>query len=219
MTANKSWFSPSINLYPFFKEAGPGEYMLTYYIRCEKKVPESFMVRGLKSDLEVKEDDEDTGYFPDLQDRGNSNYYRSHSGTLTDNGGWFFFESDIFEVTEESLSQDHNWWFVLGSMVNSTFTVDIDDFRIISADDYVSPYAIKDTEISYLSSDVIENAFKVTVPQKTDAPSATNTPTQTDAPTPTVTEKTDITLYVCLGIGALAVLVAVPILIIKKKKK
>ncbi len=221
MTGNKSWYSPSLNLYPFFKEAGPGEYVISYFLRCEKKVPESFMIRGLKSDMEETESDDDeiTG-FPCLIDKGQSNYFRSFPGTLTDNGGWFFFESDYIEVTEENLADEHhNWWFVLGTMVNSQFTVDIDDFKIIPVDDYVSPNAVKDTDISYLKPDVIENAFDAVIPLQTQAPSATTEPTQTEAPSNPVTEKTDITLYVCMGIGVLAVLVAVPVLVIKKKKK
>lgn len=220
MTGNKSWFSPSINLYPFFKEAGPGEYVISYYLRCDKKVPGSFMIRGLESDLDKLEDGEEPSGFPCLVDKGGDNYFRSYPGTLTDNDRWFFFESDYIEVTEENLADEHhNWWFVLGSLVNSQFTVDIDDFKIISVDDYVSPNAVKETKISYLNADVIENAFAAAAPQKTDAPSASSAPTQTEAPTPTVTEKTDITLYVCIGIGVLAVAVAVPVLVIKKKKK
>lgn len=215
MTGDKSWYSPSINLYPFFKDAGPGEYLITYYIRCEKKIPESFMVRGLKSDMEEATDDEELTGFPCLQDRGSSNYYRSFSGTVTDNGGWHYFESDIIEVTEENLSKDHNWWFVLGSMVNSTFTVDIDDFVIISAEDYESPNAIGDTKISYLTPDVIDNVLDAIIPVQTEAP------TQTQAPDVQITEpnETDITLYVCLGIGTVAVITAVPMVILKLKKK
>ena len=220
MTGNKSWFSPSINLYPFFKEAGPGEYVITYYLRCEKKVPESFMIRGLKSDMDEEANADEINGFPSLIDKGQSNYFRSFPGTLIDNGGWFFLESDYLDVTEENLEDEHhNWWFVLGTMVNSQFTVDIDDFKITPIDDYVSPNAIKETNVTYLNKDVIENAFDAVIPLKTDAPSASKAPTQTEAPTPTVTEKTDITLYVCIGIGTLAVLVAVPVLVIKKKKK
>lgn len=221
MTGNKSWFSPSINLYPFFKEAGAGEYVITFFFRCEQKTPASFKIRGLKTDMvESEGGEEEIVGFPSLIDKGGSNYFRNFSGTLTDNGGWFFFESDYLEVTEENIADEHhNWWFALADMLNSKFTIDIDDFKITPVDDYVSPNAIKETKISYLSADVIENAFAATAPQKTDAPSASKAPTQTEAPTPTVTEKTDITLYVCIGIGVLAVLVAVPVLVIKKKKK
>ena len=219
MTGDKSWYSPSINLYPFLKEAGPGEYVISYYLRCEKKIPESFMIRGLKSDMEPATDDEEVSGFPALIDKGSSNYFRSFPGTITDNGGWTYFESDYIEVTEENLANDHNWWFVLGSMVNSKFTVDIDDFKIIPVDDYVSPNAIKDTTISYLKPDVIENAFEAVIPLQTEAPSITDAPTQTTNPGNPVIEETDITLYVCLGIGVVAVLVAVPILVIKRKKK
>ncbi len=220
MTGDKSWFSPSINLYPFFKDAGPGEYVISFYLRCEKKIPESFMIRGLKSDMAPATDDEEILGFPALMDKGSSNYFRSFPGTITDNGGWTYFESDFIEVTEENIADEHhNWWFVLGSMVNSKFTVDIDDFKIVPVDDYVSPNAIKDTTISYLKPDVIDNAFEAVIPLQTQAPSATDAPTQTSDPGNPVTEETDITLYVCLGIGVVAVLVAVPVLVIKKKKK
>ena len=219
MTGNKSWFSPSINLYPFFKEAGPGEYVISYYLRCDKKVPGSFMIRGLESDLDKLEDGEEPSGFPCLVDKGGDNYFRSYPGTLTDNDRWFFFESDYIEVTEENLADEHhNWWFVLGSLVNSQFTVDIDDFKIISVDDYVSPNAVKETKISYLNADVIENAFEAVIPLQSEA--SNNTNTQPSEPIVNEIKKpTDITLYVCIGIGALAVLVAVPVLVIKKKKK
>ncbi len=220
MTGNKSWYSPSINLYPFFKEAGPGEYVITYYLRCEKKVPESFMVRGLKTDMEKSETDDEVSGFPCLIDKGQSNYFRSFPGVITDNGGWVLFESDYIEITEENIKdENHNWWFVLGTMVNVQFTVDIDDFKIFAVEDYVSPNAIKETEITYLNTGVIENAFEAVIPAQTEAPSATQAPETTPAPVTQNTEKTDITLYVCLGIGAVAILTAVPILVIKKKKQ
>lgn len=216
MTGDKSWYSPSINLYDFFKEAGAGEYVITYYIRSEQKVPESFMVRGLKSDMEEIEEDEDPTGFPGLIDRGQSNYYRSFPGTLTDNGGWFYFESDPIEVTEENLSKDHNWWFVFGTMLNKKFTIDLDDFKIFALDDYVSPYQIKDTEVSYLKSEVVENVFEAVIPLQENV---TDPPTQTQAPNGDNNGATDITLYACIGIGVLACLVAVPVLVIKKKNK
>lgn len=220
MTGNKSWFSPSINLYPFFKEAGPGEYVITFFFRCKQKTPSSFMIRGLKSDMDEEANADEINGFPSLIDKGQSNYFRSFSCTLIDNGGWFFLESDYLDVTEENLKDEHhNWWFVLGTMVNSQFTVDIDDFKITPVDDYVSPNAIKETNVTYLNKDVIENAFDAVIPLKTDAPAA-SAPAQTNEPTTTpVIEKTDVTLYVCIGIGTLAVLVAVPVLVIKKKKK
>ncbi len=217
MTGNKSWYSPCLNLYPFFKEAGPGEYIIAYYLRCEKKVPESFMIRGLKTDMDPASDDEEITGFPSLIDKGSSNYFRSFPGTVTDNGGWVYFESDIIEVTEDNIKDDHhNWWFVLGSMVNVQFTVDIDDFVIIKADDYESPNAIGDTDISYLTPDVMDNALEAIIPSVTEAPPSA---TQKPADPVTVTNETDITLYVCLGIGLVSVVAIVPMVIIKLKKK
>ena len=219
MSGDKSWYSPSINLYPFFKEAGAGEYVITFFFRSEQKTPQSFKVRGLVTDMEESEDDEITG-FPCLIDKGGSNYFRSFSGALTDNGGWFFFESDYLEVTEENIADEHhNWWFALADMVNSKFTIDIDDFKIVPVDEYVSPNAIKETNISYLKPEVLENVFEGIIPLQTDAPSVTEAPTQTTAPGGNDNGSTDITPYVCIGIGVLACLVIVPVLVIKKKKK
>lgn len=204
MSGDKSWHSPSINLYPFFKEAGAGEYILTFYIRSEAALPPTFMVRGLASDLEP-----DVDTFPALVDRGGSNYYFSYKGTTTEESGWYLFESELFEVSAQSLEKNHNWWFVLGSSPKGEFTYDIDDFRIIPADEYVSPNEISATEITYLSRAAIDNAFEKTIPALSEEP-----------PAPIVDPAAnDITLYICIGIGGAAVVTAALIFLTSAKKK
>jgi hypothetical protein len=216
LTATLSWYSPSINLYPFLAEAGAGEYVLTFYARTNaKKSLSGFMVRGLVTDIPS---DDDADYFPGIADRGNSNYYNSYSCTVIPDGDWKYIVSDPFEVTASSLESAHNWWFVTSGVDNggNEWTVDIDDFALIPASDYVDPNEIPETDITYLSKDVIDSALKVEAPVAT-LPPIVNA--NGDPVTNTVAAKTDITLYICLAVAVVAVGAIVPTVIIKLKKK
>jgi hypothetical protein len=210
ITADKSWYSPSINLHPFLKEAGAGEYVVTFYIRTKSKTPTSFLVRALQSDLPTEEE---ADYFPNITDRKNNNYFGSHPGSASLAGDWAYFVSEPFEVTASSLEKEHNWWFCIGEMSNTEWTVDIDDFMIIPAGDYVDPNDVPATDITYISNDMIDNAYKVEAPIK-DLPPVINNGAVT-----VTNSNNDITLYICLGITVVALAVIAPVVLIKLTKK
>ncbi len=213
-----SWRSPSINLHPFFVEAGSGEYMITFFFRCKEKNVKSFTIRALQSDYEAAPEDES---FPAIQSRGDSNYFSTILGEVTEMGDWDYFVSDPFEVSDASLAEPRNWWFCFASMPDN-YTIDVDDFCIIPADEYEDPDTLKPTDITYLSEEIKGSIIPATEPDPTidDKLSQMLPDTNDDEVTPDApeTEKTDITLYVCIAIGVVLVAIIVPVIIKRKKK-
>lgn len=213
---SKSWHSPAINLHPFFVEAGSGEYMISFYFRCKEKNIKTFTVRALQADYDA---DPNSETFPGLQSRGESNYFSTITGTVTEMGDWDMFLSSPFEVSDTSLAEPRNWWFCFASMPDG-YTVDIDDFCIIPADDYEDPNELDPTEITYLSQEIKNSVIPAQKPDsKIDEMVSQITPdVGTDKGTPAVNE-TDITLYVCIAIGVAALVIIVPVVIVRSKKR
>ena len=131
-------------------------------------------------------------------------------------GDWDMFVSDPFEVAESSLVEHRNWWFCFAEMPNN-YTVDIDDFCIIPADEYEDPNKVQSTDVTYISEEIKNSVIPVTEPD----PAIDEKISQMSSNTGNGAEesKTDITLYVCIAIGVVAVAIIVPTVIIKTKKK
>lgn len=211
-----SWRSPSINLHPFFVDAGPGEYMITFFFRCKEKNIKSFTVRALESDYKAERDSET---FPSIKSRGNGNYFSTITGEVIEMGDWDIFTSDPFEVAESSLVEHRNWWFCFAEMPNN-YTVDIDDFCIIPADEYEDPNKVQSTDVTYISEETKNSVVPVTEPDPAiDEKISQIVSNNGSGDEGSEAKKTDITLYVCIAIGVVAVAIIVPTVIIKTKKK
>lgn len=221
-TLKQSWFSPSINIYPFIKDAGADAYILSFYYKSNKNIKlTKFLVRALATDAY-----EDSGEFqPDITSKGQGNYYGYLNGTSTDPdaNGWRYFISDPFEVVDEQFDGDHNWWFCLDQLKASSddpLILDIDDFVICSELDFEAPEEIVEkeivTDITYLSDELKSSVIPVTIPEN-----ATPTPEATVAPEPSV-PPTNNTLIIVIGCAAFlagAAITSTIIIIAKKKKK
>ncbi len=213
----QSWHSPSINLHPFFAEAGAGEYVISFFYRCKEKNITSFAVRALESDFKAESNNGDS--FPAIQSKGNTNFFSTFTGSSQELGDWDLFVSEAFEVSDASLAEPLNWWFCFQSMPEG-YTVDIDDFSIVPADEYEDPNALEPTDVTYLSQEVKDSVIPAEKPDaKVDEMISQITPdTEGGDKTPVVNE-TDITLYACIAIGVVALLIIVPTVIIRVKKK
>ena len=212
----RSWHSPSINLHPFFVEAGAGEYVISFYFRCKEKSIKNFTVRALQSDYEAGVGDE---AFPGIQSRGDSNFFATHTGTVTEMGEWDLFVSSPFEVSDKSLQEPHNWWLCFGSMPDG-YTVDIDDFCIVPADDYEDPNELEPTDITYLSEEVKNSVIPAEKPDsKIDEMVSQITPDTGNGNASPKSTETDITLYACIAIGIVALVIIVPVVIVRTKKR
>jgi len=219
MTADKSWYSPAINCYPFFKEAGEGTYIVSFYFRCSVSSynpRKAILFRGLEGDCM-----EDSDYNPYIKPQSGNNYYASINGTIgaPDEKGWMCFVSEPFDVMEDEFDGDHNWWFCVDNLPNESFTYDIDDFVIALEDEFEDPNYVPEeknpTELTYLTQEV-----KSSVIPKVDANKAkkdtekhanesdvteTAAPTVTASPTPEATTSeenglsTGVTIIIALA--------------------
>ncbi len=165
ISADKSWYSPAINIYPYIKEAGAGTYVVSFWYRLDVNhaLKNYFLVRGLESDAYEESD----GYYPNITSKDQGNFYSQMTGSVTDTGEeWKCFISDPFEVVEEQFDADHNWWFCLDNLPNSAFVLDIDDFSIVSEDDFEDPTEedMPETDLTYLTSEVESNIFPAVTP-------------------------------------------------------
>lgn len=215
INASLSWHSPSINVHPFFVKAGAGDYQIKFYFRCANATKlSSFLIRALRADFEACEED-DEATFPKIVDKtatGADNYFQSHAGsvTVTDKSGWYLFTSKPFTVSEASLEDEHNWWFCF----SNNPVIDIDGFAIVAADESLIVENIE-TTVTYLDKTTVDNKLPASTPNDKALPTITPEPVA-----PIVeTKVNNITLYVCIAIGAVAVAALVPTVIIKLKKK
>ncbi len=221
-TIKQAWIAPSINIYPFIKDAGADAYVLSFFYKSNKNIKISkFLIRALANDAYENEGE----FQPDIIARGQGNYYGYLSGKSTDpdENGWRCFISNPFEVVEEQFDGNHNWWFCLDQLKASPsdpLILDIDDFAIHSELDFEAPEEIVEKEIvttiTYLNDDMKASVIPVTVPEKaTPTPEVTVTP---DVPAP----KTNNTLTIIIACAAFVVGAAITstvIIIAKKKKK
>ncbi len=226
MTAEQSWYSPSINIYPFLKAAGGGTYILSFWYRCSASYsPRNFvLVRSRSEDVFENET-----YGIDIQPRNGNNFYGYINGTYSDpdDNGWKCFVSEPFDVEDELLADEHCWWFCVDSLPSNEFTYDIDDFCIAAEDEFDDPTYVEEekvvTDLTYLTDDVKNNvidAVEVTAPPvATPTPDANVTP---DAPQRDDANSTfDATAYIIGAIVLIACLVValtVTVLIKKKNK-
>ncbi len=224
ITADKSWYSPSINIYPYLKEAGSGTYIISFWCRCTPAYsPQKYiLIRSREADVF-----EDESYGIDVQARSGNNYYAHISGSYSepDANGWQCFISDSFDIEDELLEAEHCWWFCVDSLPGSQFTYDIDDFCIVNEDDFEDPTEVEEekinTELTYLTDDMKNNiieAVKVTA-----APAVTPTPDATPDATPSVPANTSPGAAAYIS-GSIVLLIAIAAsfaltLLIKKKKR
>ena len=225
MSADKSWYSPSINIYPFLKEAGAGSYIISFWYRIDVKhtLKNQFLIRGLEADVYPDPDE----FYPDIQPKTGGNYYAYLSGSSENTGEeWLYYVSEPFEVVDEQFDGDHNWWFCLDNFPNSAFVFDIDDFSIVNEDDFEEPSGEEtpDTELTYLTSEMEANIFPAVTPgsYNTGADSSVPTPTATTDGTLT-TQKDGMSTTTVVLISAAAFVVAgiaaaVITVLVKKKK-
>ncbi len=227
MTAEMSWYSPSINIYPYIAEAGEDSYVISFWYKSNKSLKISrLLTRGLKSDV----NEEQGVYTPDIVDAGNSNYYGIIKGSSTDpdENGWCCFVSETFDIVEEQLNGDHNWWFCLDQLPatsDAPLTLDIDDFVICPESEFEIPEAAEKKEISaeltYITDEVKKNVFPVA--ENIEKPTSSAPPIEiTPIPEePIQAEGMDIVLVIACSGGALLVCAALAFFITKlfKSKK
>lgn len=211
----QSWNSASINLYPFFKEAGPGEYLIIMRIRIDK-TPKKFYIRCLSTDV----DEERIDQFPCVTARGSGNYYATHNLISTPDAEWTQLMSDPIEITEEAIRDEHhNWWFCFGDLeANKGF--DLDAFQIIPASEYEDPNILPDTELNYLDAETKENIISVATPYK-DATPAPDDTQEKATPTPIIQDgKTvDLTLWIAIGAFVVTAGASLAVVVVVRKKK
>ena len=190
--------------------------MITFFFRCKEKNIKSFTVRALESDYKAERDSET---FPSIKSRGNGNYFSTITGEVIEMGDWDMFTSDPFEVAESSLVEHRNWWFCFAEMPNN-YTVDNDDFCINPADEYEDPNKVQSTDVTYISEETKNSVVPVTEPDPAiDEKISQIVSNNGSGDEGSEAKKTDITLYVCIAIGVVAVAIIVPTVIIKTKKK
>lgn len=228
MTAEMSWYSPSLNVYPFIAEAGEDSYVISFWYKSSSSLKVSrILLRGLATDAY----EEKGVYMPDIAAVGNGNHYGVITGTSTDpdENGWRCFVSQTFDVVSEQLKGEHNWWFCLDQLPaksGSPFTLDIDDFVICSEAEFEIPEGaekkVYSAELSYISDDLKNNAFPVAKTEATPIPSAPTEITPVPDITPAPIEGVNISSVIVYSSGALlvcAVLAFIVMFIIKSKKK
>ena len=180
----QSWYSPAINLYPYFKEAGAGTYVLSFWYKSDGSFGASrFLVRGLTSDIH-----EEGAYSFSINPAGSGNQYAIVSGesTAPDAAGWRCFISEPIEIDDAQLQDaKHNWWFCMDQF-KAPLTLDIDDFTICLESDFEYPddgsSALENTDIPYIDDAAKENAFPA---YKESAADNDNTSTDTEDATAT----------------------------------
>ena len=225
MSADKSWHSPSINIYPFLKEAGAGSYIISFQYRIDVKhtLKNYMLVRGLSSDAYPDPDE----FYPDIQDKGQGNYYANLPGSSENTGEeWLYYVSEPFEVVEEQFDGDHNWWFCLDNFPSSAFVFDIEDFSIVNEDDFEEPAGEEtpDTELTYLTSEMEANIFPAVTPgSANNAGADSSIPTATAAPDGTLTTEengmsTTTVILIAAAAFVVAGIAAAAITILIKKK-
>ncbi len=224
----QSWFSPSINIYPFIKEAGADAYVICFWYKSNKNIKITrFIIRALEKDAY-----ESGEFMPDITSRGNGNYYGELKGKSTDadRNGWRFFVSDPFEVVDEQFDGDHNWWFCfdqLSASKDAPLVIDIDDFAICTELDFEMPEALieKDivTDITYITDDVVSSAIKAdtdeTMPIITPSPTPELTPEVTVEPEKDSSDP-DFTLPIIVGVSVFVfAAVLISVILVKRKKE
>lgn len=230
MSADKGWYSPSINIYPFIKEAGPGSYIISFWYRMDvtHTLKNYLVVRGLEADAYPDPDE----FYPDIQTRPDGNFYAQVPGSAEDLGSpWKYYVSEPFEVVAEQFDGDHNWWFCMDNLPNSAFVFDIDDFSIVNEDDFEGPAEVEtpDTDLTYITDDVEANIFPVVTPGTANNANNNNNANKTPAPTTDAnaglssneTTGLSTTTVVLIATAAFVVagVAAAAITIIVKKKK
>jgi hypothetical protein len=236
MTAEESWYSPSFDAYPIFKKAGEGTYVISFYYRPSS----SYSIPNLVFRARA-EDSAEEGVYDGMNiiDRNNGNFYANQPGKSydPDANGWRLYVSEPIELVAEQFETEHKWYFCIDQTPakgGAPFTIDIDDFIIVSESEFEYPEEEVEveieTDISYLDKNTVDNVFPVykapttnnnSEATVTETPEATVAPTATAGAQITVNEGMSTGAVIGIAVAALVVLGAVSAtvtLIIKKKK-
>ena len=218
-----SWYSPSINIFPFIKAAGAGDYVISFWIRMSEgaKLPSQLLVRATAKDVV-----EEGGIY--ITNRNNGNNFATIPATYeAEENGWSLFVSETISIDASEIAKNHSWWLCMDSLSG---TMDVDDFAITRDEDFelpdlpdvvITPEPKANTELSYLTEEVKNNALDAS---KASTPAATAEPTAVPEPTADPDVKSDKNglsggLTALLGGGAFVLFAALGAGFVLLKKK